>query len=126
MRSQKGKIPHVYLNLRAGVCRKERGQVKLEKYAKKVPGKRKGDILLFALSTCGWCRKTKNLLDTLGVGYRYIDVDLLDGEAKKEVVAELDRWDPGHSFPCVVIDDDKCIVGFQEDKIRQAVSGGKN
>ena len=100
--------------------------MKLEKYAKKVPGKRKGDILLFALSTCGWCRKTKNLLDTLGVEYRYIDVDLLDGEAKKEVVAELDRWDPGHSFPCVVIDNDKCIVGFQEDKIRQAVSGGKN
>jgi glutaredoxin len=100
--------------------------VKLEKYAKKVPGKRKGDILLFALSTCGWCRKTKNLLDNLGVGYSYIDVDLLDGEAKKEVVAELDRWDSGHSFPCVVIDDDKCIVGFQEDKIRQAVSGGKN
>ena len=98
----------------------------LEKYAKKVPGKRKGDILLFALSTCGWCRKTKNLLDTLGVEYRYIDVDLLDGEAKKEVIAELNRWNPVHSFPCVVIDDDKCIVGFQEEKIKQAVNGGKN
>lgn len=97
----------------------------LDKYAKKVPGKRKGDILLFALSTCGWCRKTKNLLDTLGVEYRYIDVDLLNGEAKKEVIAELNRWNPGHSFPCVVIDDDKCIVGFQEEKIKQAVNGGK-
>ncbi len=100
--------------------------MKLEKYAKKVPGKRKGDILLFALSTCGWCRKTKNLLDTLGVGYRYIDVDLLDGEARNEVMAELDRWNKAHSFPSVVIDDDRCIVGFQEDKITQAVGGGKN
>jgi len=114
------------LSLIAGYIQEERGQMKLEKYAKKVSGKRKGDILLFALSTCGWCRKTKGLLDNLGVGYRYIDVDLLDGEAKKEVVAELERWDPGHSFPCVVIDDDKCIVGFQEDKIRQAVTSGKN
>ena len=100
--------------------------MKLEQYATKVEGKRNGDILLFALSTCGWCRKTKNLLNSLGVGYRYIDVDLLDSEAKKEVAAELDHWNPGHSFPCIVIDDSKCIVGFQEDKIRQAVSGGKN
>jgi len=100
--------------------------MKLEQYATKVDGKGKGDILLFALSTCGWCRKTKNLLNSLGVGYRYIDVDLLDGEAKEEVVAELDRWNPGHSFPCIVIDNSKCIVGFQEDKIRQAVSSGKN
>jgi glutaredoxin len=100
--------------------------MKLDKYATKVEGKSKGDILLFALSTCGWCRKTKNLLDTLGVEYRYIDVDLLESEAKKEVMAELDRWNKGHSFPCVVIDDSKCIVGFQEDKIRQAVSSGKN
>ena len=91
-----------------------------------VKGKNAGKIVLYTLSTCGWCRKTKNLLDTLGVGYRYIDVDLLDGEAKEEVVAELDRWNPGHSFPCIVIDNSKCIVGFQEDKIRQAVSSGKN
>lgn len=100
--------------------------MKLDKYAKKVPGKKKGDILLFALSTCGWCRKTKSLLGTLGVGYRYIDVDLLDGEARNEVMAELDRWNKAHSFPSVVIDNDMCIVGFQEDKITQAVSGGKN
>ena len=100
--------------------------MKLDKYDTKVEGQRKGDILLFALSTCGWCRKTKNLLDSLGVGYRYIDVDLLEGEAKKEVVAELDRWNKGHSFPSIVIDDTKCIVGFQEDKIRQAVTSGKN
>ena len=100
--------------------------MKLDKYATKVEGKSNGDILLFALSTCGWCRKTKNLLDSLGVGYRYIDVDLLESQAKKEVMAELDRWDPGHSFPCVVIDESKCIVGFQEEKIRQAVSSGKS
>ena len=100
--------------------------MKLDKYATKVDGKGKGDILLFALSTCGWCRKTKNLLNSLGVGYRYIDVDLLESEAKKEVMAELDRWNKGHSFPSIVIDDDWCIVGFQEDKIRQAVTSGKS
>jgi len=99
--------------------------MKLEKYAQKVPGQSKGDIFLFALSTCGWCRKTKNLLSELGLEYRYIDVDLLDAQAKKEVVEEVARWNPSASYPTIVINN-KSIVGFQEDKIRQAVGGGKN
>jgi glutaredoxin-like protein NrdH len=99
--------------------------VTLEKYATKVQGKRKGDITLFALSTCGWCRKTKNLLNDLGLEYSYIDVDLLDGQAKREVVEEVARWNPSTSYPTIVINN-KSIVGFQEDKIRQAVGGGKN
>ena len=99
--------------------------MKLEKYAKKVPGKGKGDILLFALSTCGWCRKTKNLLNDLGLEYRYIDVDLLDAQAKREVVEEVARWNPSTSYPTIVINN-KGIVGFQEDKIRQAVGDGNN
>jgi glutaredoxin-like protein NrdH len=99
--------------------------MKLEQYATKVPGKSKGDITLFALSTCGWCRKTKNLLNDLGLEYRYIDVDLLDAQAKREVVEEVARWNPSTSYPTIVINN-KSIVGFQEDKIRQAVGGGKN
>jgi glutaredoxin-like protein NrdH len=33
----------------------------------KVPGKKKADIMLFALSTCVWCGKTKKLLDDMGL-----------------------------------------------------------
>jgi glutaredoxin-like protein NrdH len=99
--------------------------VAFEKYAKKVQGKKRADILLFALSTCGWCRKTKNLLDELGVEYRYIDVDLLEGQDKKEVVAEVTRWNPSSSYPTMVINN-KSIVGFQEEKIKQAVGSGKD
>jgi hypothetical protein len=32
-----------------------------------VPGKKSRRIMLYALSTCGWCHKTKKLLDDLGV-----------------------------------------------------------
>jgi len=34
--------------------------------ATRVAGKNKGQILLYALSTCVWCKKTKQLLDQLG------------------------------------------------------------
>ncbi len=33
---------------------------------KYVPGKNEGKFMLYALSTCGWCRKTKSFLDKLG------------------------------------------------------------
>ena len=38
--------------------------------------------MLYALSTCVWCRRTKQLLDQLGVEYDYVDVDLLEGGDK--------------------------------------------
>ena len=98
----------------------------LEKYMKQVTGKKKGDVLLYALSTCGWCRKTKDLLGDLGVEYRYIDVDLLDSEAKSEAIKEITDWNPRCSFPTLVINNDRCIVGYQADKIREALGSGED
>ena len=51
---------------------------------KHVPGENRGDVMLYALSTCAWCRKTKELLRKLGVEFRYIDIDLLEGEEKEK------------------------------------------
>lgn len=39
-----------------------------------VDGENKGNIVLFALSTCGWCKKTRMLIEDLGVEYDYIYV----------------------------------------------------
>ena len=44
-----------------------------------VSGKNMGHTMLYALSTCVWCKKTKQLLDDLGVEYDYVFVDLLEG-----------------------------------------------
>ena len=82
---------------------------------------RKHKVMLFALSTCGWCKRTKRLLNDLGVEYDYIDVDHLQGEERQQVREEVTRWNPMCSFPTIVIDDEKCIAGFREDEIREAV-----
>jgi glutaredoxin-like protein NrdH len=42
-----------------------------------VAGKNKGHIVLYALSTCPWCKKTKKLLEDMGVDYYFGDVDLM-------------------------------------------------
>ena len=86
---------------------------------KQVKGVNMGDILIYALSTCVWFGKTKQLLKDMGVEYSYIDVDLLEGDEKKKIEDEMKKWNPRCSFPTLVINNKKCIVGYKEDEIRQ-------
>jgi glutaredoxin-like protein NrdH len=88
---------------------------------KHVSGEKTKKIKLFALSTCVWCKKTKQLLDSLGVEYDYIFIDQLNDEQKEKIVKEMQKYNPRRSFPTVLIDDSECIVGFKEDRIREAV-----
>lgn len=84
-----------------------------------VDGENKGKIVLFALSTCGWCKKTRMLLEDVGAEYDYIYVDLLQGEERQEVIKQVEKWNPQLSFPTMVINDDETIVGFNEDRVRE-------
>lgn len=83
-----------------------------------IDGKKKGRIVLYALSTCVWCRKAKKLLKEMGVEYDYVDVDLLEGTEKEQMVKEIKRWNPGLSFPTLVINDQTCIKGYDDQKIK--------
>ena len=83
------------------------------------PGTKKGDVILYALSTCQWCRKTKELLSQLGTDYYYIDVDLVTGEDQKELIEKIRKFNPACSFPTMVINERDAIIGFDEDKIRE-------
>jgi glutaredoxin len=82
-----------------------------------VEGKEKGDVKLYALSTCVWCKKTKKLLSDLNVAYNYVFMDQLEGEEKEEAVEELKKMNPRCSYPTLVIDGVSCIVGFKKDEI---------
>ena len=84
-----------------------------------VEGKKKGKVMLYALSTCGWCKKTKALLNEMGIAYDYIDVDLLRGSEQTSVIGEIKKHNPENNFPTMVINDIKCIIGFKEEDIRK-------
>jgi len=84
-----------------------------------VPGdNKKGFVMLYALSTCVWCKKTKSLLEQLNIEYYFVDVDLMDDKEKTETKTELKQWNPDCNFPSLVIDKKSCIIGFDEQKIR--------
>ena len=85
-----------------------------------VNGKNKGKVMLYALSTCQWCQKTKALLKELGVAFDFQYVDLLDAKEQDDTMNALERLNPHGSFPTLVIDGRHVIIGFREQEIREA------
>ena len=77
-------------------------------------------VMLYAISTCGWCKKTKRFLESNGVEYECCDVDLLEGEEKEKAREEVARHNPRRSYPTLVVDG-TVVVGFDEDRLREAL-----
>ena len=86
---------------------------------KHVEGTDKGRVVLYALSTCQWCRKVKELLKELNIDFYYIDVDLAGENYRKEIIEKIKRYNPACSFPTLILDDNDSIIGFDEEKIRE-------
>jgi len=85
-----------------------------------VEGKNSGTVMLYALSTCVWCKMTRKLLTDMGIEFSYTYVDLLQGADREKTLEEIKRLNPSTSFPTVNING-KVIVGFQEEKIKEAL-----
>ncbi|MCL2485629.1 MAG: glutaredoxin family protein [Endomicrobia bacterium] len=90
---------------------------------KHVAGKKsEKSVLLYALTTCPWCRKTKSLLTDLGIAYDYLDVDLLAGEEQDKAVSEVEAVNPQGGFPTLVINKTEVIVGYKPEEITAALA----
>lgn len=84
-----------------------------------VAGENRGEILVYALSTCGWCRKTKEHLKKMGLAFDYIDVDLLDPAESEEVMETVRKHNEKGSFPTIIVNDEHCVVGYDMDRLRE-------
>nr|WP_255680103.1 glutaredoxin family protein [Methanosarcina sp. DH2] len=86
-----------------------------------ISGVDRGKVVMYGLSTCVWCKKTKKLLTDLGVDFEYVYVDRLEGDEEDDAVEEVRRFNPSVSFPTTIINDEKAIVGFKEKEIRESL-----
>lgn len=78
------------------------------------------DVKVFSLSTCSHCKSTKKFLSDCTVKYEFVDVDLLEGDERKAILADVKKFNPKCSFPTIIIGE-KVIVGFKEEEIKEAL-----
>jgi len=88
----------------------------------KVSGKNsKHRVLLYALSTCAWCKKTKKFLKENDIEYEYVDVDLTNDEDHEKIREDLIKRGSEPSYPTIIIDNKTVITGFRVDLLKEAL-----
>lgn len=88
----------------------------------KVAGKNnKHKVLMYALSTCAWCKMTKKFLNENGVEYEFVDVDLANDEDHERIRQDLIERGSEPSYPTIIVDNKKVITGFRKDLIKEAL-----
>jgi len=75
---------------------------------------------LYTLSTCVHCSATKRFLKENGIEFDYVDVDKLHGKKKQNILSEMMKISGDMRFPTIIIGK-KVIMGFYEDKLREAL-----
>ena len=88
----------------------------------KVAGKNnKHRVLLYAISTCPWCKKAKRFLADNEVEYYYIDVDLASKEDYAEIIKDIQSRGGRDAYPTFIVDGTILLTNPDEKKLRQTL-----
>ncbi|MDX9715142.1 MAG: glutaredoxin family protein [Dissulfurispiraceae bacterium] len=77
-------------------------------------------VKMYTLSTCVHCNAAKKMLNDCSIKFDFTDIDLLEGQERENIIAELKKFNERCTFPTIVIGS-KVIVGFREDEIKKAL-----
>ena len=78
-------------------------------------------VTLYALSTCVWCKLTKEFLNENNVEYEYVYVDLCDEDDKQKIQEIIQSKVGSLIYPTTIVDDKVVITGFRKDKLKEAL-----
>ena len=78
-------------------------------------------VMLYAISTCGWCRRTRQFLEDQDVAFDFIYMDLIKGQEREDALEEVRRWNPATSFPTLVVDGEQSVVGYRVPQIKEVL-----
>ncbi|MCW4034415.1 MAG: glutaredoxin family protein [Candidatus Bathyarchaeota archaeon] len=88
----------------------------------KVPGKHnKHKVLLYAISTCGWCKRAKNFLNENSVQYDYLDIDTCNAEDKNKSMNDILSRGGRLAYPTIIVDDELLLTGPTPEKLREVL-----
>lgn len=80
------------------------------------------EVFVYALSTCPWCRKTKQWFTDSKVPFESVDVDQLTGDAQDTASDKAFQLSGGRRFPVTVINGE-VVVGYAPDKFVEHLKG---
>ncbi len=78
-------------------------------------------VLMYALSTCVWCKLTKQFLKDNKIAYEYVDVDLCSENDRRRVKKDIQSRGGDLVYPTLIIDDKVLINGLRKDQIKEAL-----
>jgi len=81
----------------------------------------KHKVLMYAISTCAWCKMTKKFLTDNKVEYEYVDVDLCSDKDRAVIRKDIEGRGGEPNYPIIIVDDKIMINGFRKDKISEAL-----
>ena len=91
-------------------------------YTRKNGGKQDYDLTVFTLSTCGFCKRALAFLESHGFAYRFIHLDTIAPETKRQVKETLrERFNITPIFPILVVDGKRALTGFTEPQWRKVL-----
>lgn len=77
-------------------------------------------VKLYAVSTCAHCRALMEFLDQHQVEFSFVNVDELEGAARREMVQEVKELNKRCTFPTLVVGE-QVVVGFKEAEVRETL-----
>ena len=88
----------------------------------KVQGKKnQHKVVIYALSTCVWCKMTKQYLKDNEVEFEFLDVDLCEPKEKEQARQQILDKSGSLNYPTTIVDDKKVITGFRKDLLKEAL-----
>jgi glutaredoxin-like protein NrdH len=81
----------------------------------------KHKVFVYALSTCVWCKLTKQYLNENNIQYEFVDVDLAEEEDKQKIHEKIQSLGGMISYPTTIVDDKVVVTGFRKDKLKEVL-----
>ncbi|WP_048830972.1 glutaredoxin family protein [Methanomethylovorans hollandica] len=72
-------------------------------------------VMMYTLSTCPWCKKSKSFFAEKNIPFEFIDYDKASEEEKQKIREVCSTYGEGIAFPFVIIGDD-AVVGYNPQK----------
>lgn len=82
-------------------------------------------VTIYATSCCTPCRKTRELLDSRSIEYKYINIDAAELEERDEAMMEIGEHLPSIgmkiTYPIVIIDENTVFYGYDEKQLSESL-----